>query len=125
MHQTSFQSSLISTSSVRRELNRALAFEKPPNGPMRDRIMVDILKIDENDFKGTISPIEAKNLIYINTLGLDRNLLHGLDISFKGHPVITYRLREQSHHQHHQHDTIGQTRKLSVGFWRRKNFSSA
>jgi hypothetical protein len=27
----------------------------------------------------TISPIEAKNLIYINTLGLDRNLLHGLD----------------------------------------------
>jgi hypothetical protein len=26
---------------------------------------------------------------------LDRNLLHGLDISFKGHPVMTYRLREQ------------------------------
>jgi hypothetical protein len=74
-------------------LDRALAFEKPPNGPMRDRITVNILKIDENDFKGTISPIEAKNLIYINTLGLDRNLLHGLDISFKGHPVITYRLR--------------------------------
>ena len=96
MHRTSSQSSLISTSSsVRRELDRALAFEKPPNGPMRDRITVDILKIDENDFKGTISPIEAKNLIYINTLGLDRNLLHGLDISFKGHPVITYRLREQ------------------------------
>ena len=70
MHQTSSQSSLISTtSSVRRELDRALAFEKPPNGQMRDRIVVDILKIDENDFKGTISPLEAKNLIYINTLG--------------------------------------------------------
>ncbi len=62
---------------------------------MRDRITVDILQIDENDFKGTISPIEAKNLIYINTMGLDRKLLHGLDISCKGHPVITYRLREQ------------------------------
>jgi hypothetical protein len=62
MHQTNSQSSLISTtSSVRRELDRALAFEKPPNGPMRDGITVDILKIDENDFKGTISPIEAKN----------------------------------------------------------------
>jgi hypothetical protein len=46
-------------------------------------------------FNGTISPIEAKNLIYLNTLGLDRNLLHGLNISFKGHPVIIYRLREQ------------------------------
>jgi hypothetical protein len=53
------------------------------------------LKIDENNFKETISPIEAKNLTYLNTLGLDRNLLHGLDISFKGHPVITYHLREQ------------------------------
>ena len=37
IHQTSSQSSLISTSSsVRRELDRALAFKKPPNGPMRD-----------------------------------------------------------------------------------------
>jgi len=64
MHWTNSQSSLISTSSsVRRELDRAMAFEKPPNGPMRDRITVDILKIDENDYKGTISPIEAKNLI--------------------------------------------------------------
>jgi hypothetical protein len=62
MHQTNSQSSLISTSSsVRRELDRALAFEKSPNGPKRDQIRVDILKIDENDFKGT-SPIEAKNL---------------------------------------------------------------
>ena len=34
-------------------------------------------------------------MIFVNTLGLDRNLLHGLDISFKGHPVIIYRLREQ------------------------------
>jgi hypothetical protein len=52
MHQTSSQSSLISTtSSVRRELNRALAFEKPPNGPMRNQMTIDTLKINENDFK--------------------------------------------------------------------------
>ena len=61
---------------------------------MRDRLTIDILKIDE-DFKGTITPIEAKNLIYQETLGLERSLLHGMDISFKGHPVITFRLREQ------------------------------
>jgi hypothetical protein len=48
MHWTNSQSSLISTSSsVRRELDRALAFEKPLNGPMREQITVDILKIDE------------------------------------------------------------------------------
>ena len=96
MPQSGSRSSLTSTtSSVRKELDRALAFEKPPNGPMRDRLTIDILKIDGEDFKGTISPIEAKNLIYQETLGLERNLLHGLDISFKGHPVITFRLKEQ------------------------------
>ena len=82
------RSSLTSTtSSVRRE--------NPPNGPMRDRVTVAILKIDVEDLKGTISPIEAKNLIYLETLNLYRSLLHGLDISFKGHPVITFCLREQ------------------------------
>ena len=61
MHRTSSQSSLISTtSSVRRELDRALAFEKPPNGPMRDQIMVDILKIDENDSKELSVPLKPK-----------------------------------------------------------------
>ena len=96
MHRSVSRSSLTSTtSSVRKELDRNLAFEKPPNGPMRDRLTIDILKIDGEDFKGTISPLEAKNLIYQDTLGLQRSLLHGLNISFQGHPVITFRLRDQ------------------------------
>ena len=37
----------------------ALVFLKPPNGPMRDQITIDILKIDENDFKGTIVKING------------------------------------------------------------------
>ena len=86
------RSSLTSTtSSVRRELDRNLAFEKSPNGPMRDRVTVDILKINGKTW--TISPLEAKNLIYLETLNLDRSLL--LDNSFKGHPVITFCLKKQ------------------------------
>jgi hypothetical protein len=53
------------------------------------------LKIDKNDFKSTISPIEAKKQNYNYTLGLDRNLLLSLDISFKGRLVINYHLRKQ------------------------------
>ena len=60
---------------------------------MRDRVTVDILKIEGEDFKVTISPLEAKNLIYLETLNLDRSLL--LDNSFKGHPVITFCLKKQ------------------------------
>ena len=86
MQRSNLKTSLTSTtSSVRRELDRALAFEKPPNGSMRDFLKNDILKINEEDFKCTITPIKAKNLRN------KRSLLHGLDISFKGHPVITFR----------------------------------
>ena len=47
-------------------------FEKPPNGPMQDRLTINILKIDREEFKGTISPIEAKNLIFQEILGLKK-----------------------------------------------------
>ena len=36
-----------------------------------------------------------KSVIYLETLGSARGLLHGLDISFKGHSVITFQLRKQ------------------------------
>ena len=36
-----------------------------------------------------------KNLIYQDTLGLQRSLFHGLNISFQGHPVFTFCLRDQ------------------------------
>ena len=78
MQRSNSKISLISTTnSVRRELDRALAFKKPPNGPMQDRLTIEILKINGEDFKGKITPIEAKNLIYQETLGLKRSLLHG------------------------------------------------
>jgi hypothetical protein len=44
-----------------KRIEQSSGCEKPPNGPMKDQITVDILKIDKNDFKGTFSPIEAKN----------------------------------------------------------------
>lgn len=83
------------STTARRELDRALAFSRPQNGPMKDRITIDILRIDGEDFKGTVTPREAKNKIFVDALGLERGNLHGLEITFKGHPVITFRLREQ------------------------------
>ena len=124
MHWSVSSSSLTSTTSlVRKELDRKLAFEKQPNGLMRDRLTIDILKIDGEDFKGPNSPIEAKNLIYQETLGLGRNLLHGLDISFKGHPVITFCLREQINVYtfFESEDFVFERDSGSVGVWRRKS----
>jgi len=64
INQTNSQTSLILTSkSVKRKLDRAMSFEKPSNGPMSNKITVDIINIDENE------SIEAKNLIYITPWG--------------------------------------------------------
>jgi hypothetical protein len=40
-----------------------MSFKKPSNGPMSDKITVDIINIDENE------SIEAKNLIFITPWG--------------------------------------------------------
>ena len=85
-----------SRSRVKPEMDRTLAFEKQkPDGPMRDKVTVDIFKIGDQQFKGTIKLKEAKTKIYKEAMGLPRDNLHAIEIEFRGHPVITYRLKKQ------------------------------
>ena len=85
-----------SRSRARPEMDRTLAFEKQkPEGPMRDKVTVDIFRIGDQQFKGTIKLKEAKTKIYKEAMGLPRDNLHAIEIEFRGHPVITYRLKKQ------------------------------
>ena len=84
-----------------RELDRALSFEPEVSeyvsrvhGAMKDRITVDILTLGEQPFKGTIKIKEAQILIYKKCLQLTTDNLHAIEIEWKGHPVITFRLIE-------------------------------
>ena len=81
---------------TRPQMDRSLAFEtEKPNGPWRDKVTVDVLKIGEDDFKGTIKLREARDKIYKEAMGLPRGNLHAVEFEFRGHPVITFRLRER------------------------------
>ena len=80
---------------TRKRLDREKAFENRGKGPMRNMVVVDILKCDGDDFKGTITPTDAKNIIYKETLNLDRLNLHGIKVEYKGNPVISYMLKEK------------------------------
>ena len=90
-------------SSTRRAIERDLSFGKrkadapyvTSSGPWRDVVMVDVLTANGQEFKGTIKHKEATKDIYQKALGLDRENLHGLKIEFRGHPVISFRLRSQ------------------------------
>ena len=67
---------------------------------MRNMGVVDILKCDDYDFKGTITPTEAKNVIYKETLNLNRLNLHGIKVEYKGNPVISFYAKGEDQHQY-------------------------
>ena len=60
---------LSTTSSMRRAIERDFSFERDKNeGPWREVIVVDILSINEMDYKGTIRPREAIETIFLQHL---------------------------------------------------------
>ena len=80
---------------TKKRLDREKAFENKGKGPMRNMVVVDILKCDGDDFRGTITPTEAKNVIYKEALNLDRLNLHGIKVEYKGNPVVSFILKEK------------------------------
>ena len=120
------------TSWIKEELDLALAFEKAPNGPMRDRITVDILKIDGEDFKGTITPLEAKNLIYVGILSMDwksaSKVIWSSHIDWErlGRLCLWKRNRSRALHSRRKNPGSQDSKKAKctwkpVGVWRRKS----
>ena len=84
-----------SVGSLRPDLDRTFTFAKEKQeGPWRDKLTVDIFKIGDQDFKGTIKVKEAKIEIYKKALNLKRENLHAIEIEFRGHPVMTFRLKQ-------------------------------
>ena len=89
------RTSMRSNASVKPELDRTYTFAKDKQeGPWRDKLTVDIFKMGEEDFKGTIKLKEAKNDIYKKALGLKRENLHAIEMEYRGHPVVTFRLKQ-------------------------------
>ena len=80
---------------TRKRLDREKDFENRGKGPMRNMVVVDMLKCDSDNFKGTITPTEVKNVIYKETLNHDELNLHGIKVKYKGNPVISFMLKEK------------------------------
>ena len=117
----SMMSAVSRISVTRRELDRSLAFVRETSdqqfsGPIKDRLTVDILQMGDDDFKGTIKIKEAKILIYKNALDLEVDNLHGVEIEWRGHPVITFRLKTPIDvDQHFRSDIFRYDRKTRDG----------
>jgi hypothetical protein len=64
-------------------------------GAWRDEIEVEINTKNKKKFTGTITPTEAKHLIYIKALGFENHSnFDGVRINFKGKLIVTFKLIE-------------------------------
>ena len=58
-------------------------FKTPaPEGPYRDEVVVEVLTLNGANYLGTVTPIEARGMIYQGALGLDQSNLASVAIGF-------------------------------------------
>ena len=67
----------------------------PPDGPLRDNIVIEIRQVNGVPFKGSLHYKEAKYGIFENCLKQDPSLIHGLSFAFSDYPIIKYKLKRQ------------------------------
>ena len=66
-----------------------------PDGSMRDVLTIECPKMNGVAFKGSITYTEAREKIFHELLGLPRELLHSLKMSYTKCRTITFKLTEQ------------------------------
>ena len=67
----------------------------PPDGPLRDYIVVEIRQVNGVPFKGSLHYKEAKYGIFEHCLKQDPNTIHGLNFAFSDYPIVKYKLKQQ------------------------------
>jgi hypothetical protein len=68
---------------------------KKPDGAFRDEIVVELQTLDDQPFKGTITPKEARRTIFEEILGFKQEDLIGFYFAYSGCPIVTFKLKEQ------------------------------
>ena len=67
----------------------------PPQGSMRDEIVIEIQRINGAKFIGQLGFKEAKYGIFRECLDLDPTLIHGLRFGYSDFPVIKFKLKDK------------------------------
>jgi hypothetical protein len=76
-------------------MTRFLDANNYQNDVHRDEIIIEILSIDNKEFKGTITPTEAMITIFEDVLGFKQENLAGVKIGFNHGRIVTFKLKQQ------------------------------
>jgi len=64
------------------------------DGAMRNNFVVDILKLNGENFKGTISHLDAIKLIFVAALGFSPQEFAGAVPGYRGNPTVLFKTKE-------------------------------
>ena len=71
-------------------------FKTPaPDGAFKDEIIVDVLKMNDSDFAGTLTSTEIRKTIFEDVLGFKQDELAGVKVGFNRVRTITFKLKQQ------------------------------
>ena len=71
-------------------------FKTPmPDGPFRDEVVVEVNSINGQQYTGTVTPTEARKVIFEDMLGFAQNDLASVTIGFNRGRIITFKLKQQ------------------------------
>ena len=91
---TSSSASASGSTSGGRQKNAPVFKTKTPEGAFRDEIVVEIISINGQAYRGTVTPSEARLTIFERALGFPRDALAGCMIGFNKGRIVTYKLKE-------------------------------
>ena len=58
-------------------------FKTPAHeGPFRDEVVIDVLSLDDVPYVGTVTPVEARKMVYESALGLSQDNLASITIGY-------------------------------------------
>jgi hypothetical protein len=96
MSQDSYRTAASQDSRVpSKPIRKSIFTTKKPDGAFRDEIVVEIQTLDDQPFKGAITPKEARRTIFEEILGFKQEDLIGFYFTYSGCPIVTFKLKEQ------------------------------
>ena len=71
-------------------------FKTPaPDGPYIDEIVAEILSLNGENYVGSITPVEARKMIFEAALGFSQTNLASITIGFNRGCIVTFKLKQQ------------------------------
>ena len=77
---------------IEKKPRESIFVTKKPEGAFRDELVVELLTVDDQAFRGKVTLAEARRIIFREILGFQKEDLSAFFQDYSGCPIIVYKL---------------------------------